>query len=115
MDAEDKTKEIEITIKELEKLMNYLYTPINRLRNLRDQISSSVDLLSGLRKDVKRASKKNHDLMLDMATQMATTDSKILDRFFGAVIAELEKTKREVEDKWTAMKESGQPALSGKP
>jgi len=105
MDAEDKAKEIEIMIKELEKLMRYLYVPINRLRNLREQISGSVDLLIELRKGVNRASKKDHELTLDVVTQMATTDSKMLDRFFEAVIVDLEKTKREVKDKWAAIKE----------
>ena len=105
MEATEKLKEIEGLIVELKKLENHLYTPIERFRKLRKEISSSVDFLRGLQKSIRRANKKNHDLTVKMASGMETTDSKILDKFFERVIAALNETRQEIEEKWATLKE----------
>lgn len=101
MEANEKEKEIEAVVIELQKLGKYLCLPIERFRKLRNEIDASIDFLRGLQKSIKRAKKKDLGLMVEIAAGMETSELNILDRFFEQVVAGLDKTQREVKE-WRA-------------
>ena len=107
MEVAEKIKEIEILIMGLRKLGEYLYTPIQRFRKMREELDSSVDLLKGLQKRIKRAEKKGLGLTAEIAVAASaeTTDFEMMDKFFEQLIRLLDKTKQEVEERWQRVKD----------
>jgi hypothetical protein len=105
MEGMEKFKEIEDTVVELKKLRESLWIPTERLYRLRKEIASSFDFLEGLCKTIKRATKKNFELTVGIASSMDSANDKILDKFFERAIFVLDEVKKEIQERWKEIKE----------
>lgn len=117
MEAEEKIKEIEVLVTELRKLERYFYTPMQKLRLLRVEIDSSIDLLRVLQERIKRADKKGLDLTAEVAMAAAAeaSDLNMMDKFFEQATNLLAETKKEVEERWQTIKELRQTTSAQAP